>query len=89
MYLRIAGRSVTKSTPRCDHGRLVWAAGEVYQLEDGEGLFEGGTLFTTLDEPSHLPSHVRPPVTALLVARGSHWPQGDSVPNEECAERMS
>ncbi len=50
-----AGKSVTMSTPRCDHGRLGTGSGRKFACWKMARALGYGTFLATLDEPSHNP----------------------------------
>ncbi len=52
------GKSVIKSTPRCDQGRLGMG---VSCLQGGDRTFGDDAVGAALHEPSHIPGHIRPP----------------------------
>ncbi len=66
-----SGRSVMKSTPRCDHGRLGMGNGRSFPAGKWQGLLEMAQSVQPLDEPSHIPGHVGPPVAVFQQQEGA------------------
>ncbi len=71
------GRSVMKSTPRCDQGRFGTGSG--WSLPDGrwQGLLE----IAQAEHPrTNLRTSERAIRSGLLTTRGLHWPLGGQCP---------